>query len=184
MDRGDRAGNSSALLDVLVDVSGRYAFDHRRITISGCTLSDTTALTRQIQCVGLCPSTLIDQMGGRGAWSVVLNHTSPFAGMAAVAGELDSVQLKATASLKNVVKNRLPIRHLHGTKDTLSTQAQFDATTKAFANAAKLVHKTSQLISTTVQGLDHSAMQNSPPWDAALLQWLLAQSVCTCAMPG
>ena len=117
-------------------------------------------------------------MGGRGAFSVVLNHTSPFAGMLAVAGELDSVQLKASTGLKNVIKNKLPIVHVHGSADTTSTKAQFDATTKAFANAAKLLHRTSQLVSTTVQGPDHSLMA-TVPWDATRLKWLLAQSAST-----
>ena len=114
-------------------------------------------------------------MGGRGAWSTVLNHTSPFAGMLAAAGELDSVQLKASVALRNIIKNKLPVAHIRGSADTTSTKAQFDATTKALANAAKLQHKTSQLVSKTVQGLDHSAMATAP-WTEELLGWLKAQS--------
>ena len=115
-------------------------------------------------------------MGGRGSWSAILNSTSTWAGMAAVAGELDATQLHATARLQDVIRSGLPIRHHHGSSDESSKQEQFDATTTAFENAAAAIGLKSQLISTVVNGADHTAMQYDRAWDATLLRWLLDQS--------
>ena len=129
-------------------------------------------------------------MGGRGAWSIVLNSTGPFAGMAAVAGELDAFQLASPTALDTLIQSRLPIRHHHGSlvrdecadyadadQDTSSTQSAFNQTTDALIAAAKRVDMSSQLLSTTHTGLDHTAMQYAA-WDDLLLRWLLAQSAC------